>query len=48
MDSREVVREVLVKVTGLVDNEEIAGIMFATGLVITDHVFNILERLGLI
>lgn len=48
MDSREAVREALVNVTGLIDNEEIAGALFATGLVITDHVFNILERLGLI
>jgi hypothetical protein len=37
------VRELLVWATGFIPNEEIAGYVFATSLIVTDHVFNIWE-----
>lgn len=42
--TQDEMREILVDLTGRIDNEEIAGILFAVGLILTDHVYNIVER----
>lgn len=39
---QDVVREILVRATGLIPNESIAGGVFAALLIVTDHVFNLL------
>lgn len=46
MIPQEDVREVLVRLTDRVDNEQLADILFAVGLIVTDHVYNINRRLN--
>ena len=45
MIPQEDVRELLVRLTDRVDNEQIAGILFAVGLIVTDHVYNMMKGL---
>lgn len=44
-DMQDMTRTVLFKVSGLFDNEEIAGMIFGIGLVTTDHLFNLAYRI---
>jgi hypothetical protein len=39
-------RDLLLKVTDRIDNEEIAGLVFASGLIISDHWFRLEERIA--
>lgn len=41
--AQDIVREILVRVTGIIPNEEICGIVFGVALIATDHLFNIYE-----
>ena len=35
------VRELLTRLTGLIPNEGVAGIVFAVSIILTDHLFNL-------
>ena len=39
--TQDKVREILVAATGVIPNESVAGVVFATLLIITDHIFNL-------
>lgn len=41
----QIVRDLLVSLTGLIPDEEIAGYCFIAGLVFTDHVSLVVHRL---
>jgi hypothetical protein len=38
------VRDLLVSLTGLIPDEEIAGYTFIASLIFTDHIFNVIHR----
>lgn len=38
---QDTVREILVRITGTIPNESVAGAVFATALIVTDHLFNL-------
>lgn len=42
MSTEDGVRDVLSRVTGLIPNEQLAGVLFAAGLILADHALNIL------
>ena len=37
------VRDLLFDATGHIPNEAVAGVVFAAGLIVTDHIFNLSE-----
>lgn len=38
------VRDLLVSLTGLIPDDEIAGYTFGAGLILSDHIFNVIHR----
>ena len=40
---QDTVRDILVWITGRIPNESVAGAVFATALIVTDHLFNIVK-----
>lgn len=39
--SQDRVRDILVRVTGFIPNETLAGLAFGVALITTDHIFNL-------
>lgn len=39
------VRDLLVTLTGFIPDDEIAGYTFGAGLILSDHIFNVINRL---
>ena len=39
-DAEEIVRDVLACTTSLIPNPDVAGYLFASGVVVSDHIFN--------
>lgn len=46
MTAQDRVREVLFDATAVIPSEELAGVVFAAGLIATDHIFNIVGEVG--
>lgn len=39
----ELVRDALYNITGYIDDESVSGLVFGVGLVVTDHVFQVIN-----
>ena len=45
MTAQEIVRELLVRATAPIPNQDVAGYVFAASLIATDYVFLLIDRL---